>query len=70
MATVPFYLCFDRAPLVLFALSAPPHAAFDVARVLAGAFDVPFWVFLASKFLGRIIRMVLGAFAGLSFGYI
>jgi len=55
-----------RAALVLFLLSAPPNPAFDVAGLLAGAFGLPLWVFLASVFLGRIIRMSLVAFAGLS----
>jgi membrane protein YqaA with SNARE-associated domain len=55
-----------RAALLLFALSAPPNPAFDVAGLLAGAFGMPLWVFLVSVFLGRIIRMGLVAFAGLS----
>jgi membrane protein YqaA with SNARE-associated domain len=55
-----------RAALVLFLLSAPPNPAFDVAGLLAGAFGLPLWVFLISVFLGRIIRMGLVAFAGLT----
>jgi membrane protein YqaA with SNARE-associated domain len=46
-----------RAPLVLFALSAPPNPSFDVAGLLAGAVGVPVWVFVIAVFLGRIIRM-------------
>lgn len=56
-----------RAALVLFALSAPPNPAFDVAGLLAGGLGVPLWLFLVSVFLGRIIRMGLVAFAGLRF---
>jgi len=54
-----------RAGLVLFALSAPPNPAFDVAGLLAGALGIPVWLFLVTVFLGRIIRMSLVAFAGL-----
>lgn len=46
-----------RAPLLLFALSAPPNPSFDVAGLLAGAVGVPVWVFVLATFLGRIIRM-------------
>jgi len=59
-----------RAPLVLFALSAPPNPIFDVAGLLAGVFGVPLWVFLVSVFLGRIVRMGLVVLAGLSFAWI
>lgn len=54
-----------RAGLVLFALSAPPNPAFDVAGLLAGALGVPLWLFLVSVFVGRIIRMSLVAFGGI-----
>jgi membrane protein YqaA with SNARE-associated domain len=46
-----------RAPLLLFALSAPPNPFFDVAGLLAGAVGVPVWVYMLATFLGRIIRM-------------
>jgi membrane protein YqaA with SNARE-associated domain len=59
-----------RAALVLFALSAPPNPAFDVAGLLAGALGIPLWLFLVSVFLGRIIRMALVAFAGLTLDWI
>ena len=59
-----------RAGLVLFAFSAPPNPAFDVAGLLAGAFGVPLWLFLVSVFLGRIVRMSLVAFAGLAFDWL
>ena len=59
-----------RAGLVLFGLSAPPNPAFDVAGLLAGALGLPFWLFLVSVFLGRIIRMSLVAFAGLTLEWI
>lgn len=54
-----------RAPLVLFALSAPPNPAFDVAGLLAGALGVPLWVYVLSTFLGRIVRMATVIFVGL-----
>lgn len=56
-----------RAPLLLFALSAPPTPLFDVAGLLAGALGIPVWIFVLSTFLGRIIRMALVVFVGLSF---
>lgn len=59
-----------RAALVLFVLSAPPNPAFDVAGLVAGAFGLPLWLFLVSVFLGRIIRMILVAFAGLHFDWV
>jgi len=55
-----------RAGLVLFALSAPPNPAFDIAGLLAGAFGLPLWLFLVPVFLGRIIRMALVALIGLN----
>ncbi len=54
-----------RAPLVLFALSAPPNPLFDVAGLLAGALGVPLWIYVASTFLGRIIRMATVIFIGI-----
>jgi membrane protein YqaA with SNARE-associated domain len=59
-----------RAGVVLFAFSAPPNPAFDVAGLIAGAFGVPLWLFLISVFLGRIVRMSLVAFAGVWFDWI
>lgn len=59
-----------RAAIVLFAISAPPNPAFDVAGLLAGALGVPLWLFLVSVFLGRMIRMGLVAFAGLTFDWV
>jgi membrane protein YqaA with SNARE-associated domain len=58
-----------RAGVVLFAFSALPNPAFDVAGLIAGAFGVPLWLFLAAVFLGRIIRMSLVVFAGLAFDW-
>lgn len=48
-----------RAPLALFALSAPPSPFFDVAGLLAGALGVPLWIFVTATFLGRVVRMGL-----------
>lgn len=53
-----------RAPLVLFALSAPPNPLFDVAGLLAGAMGVPLWIYATSTFLGRIVRMATVVFIG------
>lgn len=58
-----------KAALLLLGLSAPPNPAFDVVGLLAGALGIPFWLFLVSVFLGRIIRMGLVAFAGLTFDW-
>jgi membrane protein YqaA with SNARE-associated domain len=55
-----------RAGLLLFGLSAPPNPAFDVAGLAAGALGVPFWLFLLSVFLGRIIRMGLLVIVGVA----
>ncbi|HMQ34015.1 MAG TPA: VTT domain-containing protein [Chloroflexaceae bacterium] len=57
-----------RAPLVLFALSAPPNPVFDVAGLLAGALGVPLWVFVVSTFLGRTVRMATIVFVGQGLG--
>jgi membrane protein YqaA with SNARE-associated domain len=54
-----------RAPLLLFALSAPPMPIFDVAGLLAGALGVPVSVFFFSVLLGRIIRMAMVVFIGI-----
>jgi membrane protein YqaA with SNARE-associated domain len=54
-----------RAPILLFALSAPPMPIFDVAGLLAGALGVPVSVFFVSVFLGRIIRMAMVVFIGI-----
>jgi membrane protein YqaA with SNARE-associated domain len=53
-----------RAPLVLFALSAPPNPFFDVAGLLAGAVGVPVWVFVAATFAARVVRFVAVVFLG------
>ena len=53
-----------RAPLVLFALSAPPNPFFDVAGLLAGAVGVPVWVFFSATLAARIVRFVLVAVLG------
>lgn len=54
-----------RAPLTLFALSAPPNPFFDVAGLLAGAVGVPLWIYTLATFLGRIVRMGIVVFVGL-----
>jgi membrane protein YqaA with SNARE-associated domain len=59
-----------RGGLLLFAFSAPPNPAFDIAGLVAGAVGFPFWLFLSSVFLGRIVRMSLVAFAGLTLDWI
>lgn len=55
-----------RAPLVLFALSAPPTPLFDVAGLLAGALGIPLGIYVVSTFLGRVVRMATVVFAGLA----
>jgi membrane protein YqaA with SNARE-associated domain len=53
-----------RAFFVLFALSAPPNPAFDVAGITAGAMGLPFWLFASAVFLARIIRFTIIALLG------
>ena len=53
-----------RAFVVLFALSAPPNPAFDVAGLTAGAMGLPYWIFLSAVFLARLVRFGIGAFFG------
>ncbi len=48
-----------RAPLVLFALSAPPNPFFDVAGLLAGALGIPLWIFFSATLAGRVVRMAI-----------
>ena len=70
-----FYLWLQRqlrSPLrafaVLFLLSAPPNPFFDVAGLTAGSLGVPFAVFVAATFSGRIVRMLI--LAGLGRAYL
>jgi membrane protein YqaA with SNARE-associated domain len=51
-----------RAFVVLFALSAPPNPAFDVAGLTAGAMGLPYWIFLSAVFLARLVRFGIVAF--------
>ena len=53
-----------RAFALLFALSAPPNPAFDVAGLAAGALGLPYWLFFTAVFLGRIVRVGLIALLG------
>ncbi len=54
-----------RAFVVLFALSAPPNPAFDVAGITAGAMGLPYWIFLSAVFLARLVRFgVIALFGG------
>lgn len=53
-----------RAPLALFALSAPPSPFFDVAGLIAGAVGIPVWTFAVATFLGRVVRMLLVVMLG------
>jgi membrane protein YqaA with SNARE-associated domain len=54
-----------RAFVVLFALSAPPNPAFDVAGITAGAMGLPYWIFLVAVFLARLVRFgIIALFGG------
>ncbi|MFQ3631614.1 VTT domain-containing protein [Roseiflexus sp.] len=54
-----------RAFFVLFALSAPPNPAFDVAGITAGAMGLPYWIFLGAVFLARLVRFgIIALFGG------
>lgn len=57
-----------RAPLALFALSAPPSPFFDVAGLIAGAVGIPLWMFVVATFLGRVVRMLLVVLLGQALG--
>lgn len=57
-----------RAPLALFALSAPPSPFFDVAGLVAGAVGIPVWIFVVATFLGRVVRMLLIVLLGQAIG--
>lgn len=48
----------------LVAFSAVPNPVFDVAGLVAGAAGVPYRVFLAATFLGRLVRFVVFALVG------
>jgi len=48
----------------LVAFSAVPNPVFDVAGLVAGAARVPYLVFLAAAFLGRLVRFSLFALVG------
>jgi membrane protein YqaA with SNARE-associated domain len=56
-----------RAFVILFLLSAPPNPFFDVAGLTAGSLGVPFPIFVAATFSGRIVRMLILASAGQTF---
>ncbi len=58
-----------RAGVFLFFFAAPLNPLFDVAGLAAGAFGVPYRVFFASVFLGRIVRFALIAWFGITLGF-
>ncbi len=53
-----------RAFWGLAAFSAVPNPVFDVAGLVAGAARVPYRLFLAAAFLGRLARFVVFALVG------
>lgn len=48
----------------LVAFSAVPNPVFDVAGLVAGAAKVPYLLFLAAAFLGRLVRFTMFAVFG------
>lgn len=54
-----------RAFALLFGLAAPPNPAFDVAGLSAGALGLPYWLFFAAVFLGRLLRIGIFVLVGL-----
>lgn len=50
-----------RAWIVLFAVSAPPFPAFDIAGLAAGSVGVRAWIFYSAVFTGRLLRFLLFA---------
>lgn len=50
--------------IAITVLAFIPNPLFDVAGLAAGAFEVPWWKFLLSCVLGRVLRYVLLAYFG------
>lgn len=55
--------------LTLFLFSAIPNFVTDVAGLLAGRIQYPYYKYLLATFLGKTIRFGIGAFLGASFGH-
>ena len=50
--------------LTIFVLGAIPNPFFDLAGVAAGILHFPLWYFLLACFLGKLVKAVVFAFAG------
>ncbi len=54
----------NLAYLVILVLAFIPNPLFDVAGMAAGALKLPLWKFLLSCALGKILKMLIFAYAG------
>ena len=50
--------------VTIFVLGAIPNPFFDLAGVAAGILHFPLWYFLLACFLGKLVKAVMFAFAG------
>ena len=48
----------------LFAVAALPNPFFDVAGIMSGLLNYPYWKFLTAVFLGKFVKCVILAFLG------
>jgi len=53
--------------LTLFILSALPNPFFDVAGIMSGVTNFPYWKFLIAVFLGKLIKCVFISLLGRHF---
>jgi uncharacterized membrane protein YdjX (TVP38/TMEM64 family) len=52
------------AYLAIFILAFVPNPLFDLAGMAAGALKLPVWKFLLACSIGKILKMLMFAFAG------
>jgi uncharacterized membrane protein YdjX (TVP38/TMEM64 family) len=61
----------NLAYLMIIAVSFVPNPLFDLAGMASGALKIPLWKFLAACAIGKILKMLIFAYAGYySFGFI
>ena len=60
----------NLAYLMIFVLAFIPNPLFDLAGMASGALKLPLWKFLIACTIGKILKMVIFAYAGYySFGF-
>jgi membrane protein YqaA with SNARE-associated domain len=52
--------------LTIFVLSVIPNPLFDVAGIVSGVMKFPLWRFILFCFLGKVVKMLIFAYAGAS----